>query len=199
MNQQTTAINQLRDGIKQVYLTTRAQLNASIHRGHSRSISADIEDHIALFIFNVIKEGYQIYLDPSVIVNNKTIRPDMLIVNDSLEVVALIEIKANMGYCRDATDVLNKLKQTHNDFINAYQLECKFSNQLTLTKHIIYKNDVKVFLISLTEDNCSLDNHNNNRINAQSLDIKYYNLFTNWYDQLVDKDVVYFHDELVKL
>ena len=192
-------INELKKSINQVLLDTKKVLNFNITRGHTRSISSDIEDHTAIFISKILKQKFNLYLDPSIKTEDKTHRPDLLIVNEAQEVVAMIELKANMGYCRDASEVIDKMLQVDKLFSNEKELVCKFSGTNDERKVVKYSKNVKLFLISFTEDNCSLKNHAKNKKYANANNISHFNLFSGWYDNLVEKDIDDFIIELVKL
>ena len=100
-----TEIKSLINYINTVYFKTSNKIRTNIYRGHLRSISSDIEDAIALYIANVLPTDYKIFLDSSVHVNKKNNRPDLLVVDASNNVKAMIEVKSNMGWCRNATDM----------------------------------------------------------------------------------------------
>ena len=108
------AINELVSYIKKVYEQINNKVGQNIYRGHLRSISTDIEDGIALFLSKILPEGYKLFLDSSIHVDGVNFRPDVLVVNDKNECYAMIEIKANMGWCRDATNVINDIVRTNN-------------------------------------------------------------------------------------
>jgi hypothetical protein len=185
-----SAIDVLRNSISTVFNDTKRKLSPNIYRGHSRSISTDIEDLITIFISNVLPKNYKFLLDASIHVDGKNNRPDLLIANENNEVIAMIELKSNMGYCRDATSVINEITENHNKFFNATNLICKFSDDEQ--QLVTYNQDVELFLISLTSDNCSTDNHQNNKAFATSKGVNYFNLFSGWYGGLLDKDVYAF-------
>lgn len=103
------AINELVSYMKKVYEQINNKVGQNIYRGHLRSISTDIEDGIALFLSKILPEGYKLFLDSSIHVDGVNFRPDVLVVNDKNECYAMIEIKANMGWCRDATNVINDI------------------------------------------------------------------------------------------
>ena len=48
--QQKDYVEELKNGIRDIWEKTRNNIEANIIRGHSRSISTDVEDMIALFI-----------------------------------------------------------------------------------------------------------------------------------------------------
>lgn len=101
------AIKNLIDRIAAIHRSTKEPLNNNIYRGHSRSISTDIEDSVALLLSELLPESYSFMLDPSIYIDGKNNRPDLLVLNSEDEVIAMIEIKANMGWCRNASSVLN--------------------------------------------------------------------------------------------
>lgn len=89
-------IEKLKSEIKYAYNETKKTLGDNIYRGHSKAISSDIEDGIALFISR-LQPSCKIFLDPSIHIDRKTHRPDLLVINNKNEVIAMVEIKANMG------------------------------------------------------------------------------------------------------
>ena len=103
------AVQELKSYIEASYAKTMEPLAPRIVRGHLRSISTDIEDGIALFVSHVLPEGYKLLLDPSIHVDGVNNRPDLLVVDESNAVKAMIEIKANMGWCRNASGVLDDI------------------------------------------------------------------------------------------
>ena len=46
-------IQNLKDYVGNIYLKTNDKIKTNIFRGHSRSISSDIEDGIAIFIYGI--------------------------------------------------------------------------------------------------------------------------------------------------
>lgn len=189
-------INELIIYIKNIYDVVNNKIGPNIFRGHLRSISTDIEDGIALFISKIIPDNYKVFLDPSIHVDKTNNRPDLLVIDDKNEAVAMIEIKANMGWCRDATNVLNDIVNNHKKFINAKTLQCEFSRETT--QDIKYSSNTKLYLISLTDGNCNAEKHNKNKIYAASVGVKQYNLFSGWYGNLVPCEINDFIDDLLK-
>lgn len=191
------AILELKNRIFEIYKSTQEPLNNNIYRGHLRSISTDIEDSIAVFVSNLLPETYCLILDPSIYVDGKNNRPDLLIVNDKQEVIAMIEIKANMGWCRNAQWVLKDMVENNNKFISAKTLLCEISNGEN--KEVSYGSNVPMFLISLTDGNCSESKHEANKNTADELGIKHYLLFSGWYGGLKDKDIEFFANDILSL
>ena len=192
------AIENARKRIADAHKITKGQLNDRVYRGHSRSISTDIEDSIALLIYDIIPNDYYLILDPSIYVNKQNHRPDLLIVNGENKVVGLVEIKANMGWCRNASGVLNNLKKEDNIFKENKILKCKLSSDNS--KEVNYPDDVKLFLVALTGENGGGESrHQTNKENAQALNIKHFILFDGWYDALRNRDAEEFAIEIAKL
>ncbi|MBR2467517.1 MAG: hypothetical protein IKB42_00525 [Clostridia bacterium] len=190
-------INELKEYILDHYNETKKQIAPEIYRGHLRSLSTDIEDGIALFLSKIFT-SHKIYIDPSVTVNKQTHRPDILIVNSEKEVVAMLEIKTQMGYCRDATGVIDKIKAVNEIFKKEKTLNCKFSNNEIMP--VTYTNDVKLFLISFSSNNCSKETyHTNNKSYAKNEGVNYYILFDNWYNDLKNFEIEDFVEEISKL
>ena len=191
------SITKLKDYIKTIYNETNKKLKSNIYRGHSRSISTDIEDAIALFISDILSEdGYKIFLDPSIYINRKNHRPDLLLVNKNNEVVFMIEIKANMGWCRDASKVLDDMINNDKVFKKEIQLNCEFSKDKT--ERVFYRSP-KLLLIALTAGNCGKENHIANKNYAKAKDINQFNLFYGWYDNLTDCEIYDFCDFILNI
>lgn len=191
------AIENLRKRIFSIYKDTREPLHNNIYRGHSRSISTDIEDSIALLFSELLPDNYCLILDPSIYVDGSNNRPDLLVINDRNEVAAMIEIKANMGWCRNASSVLNNIIDNDNQFRKAQTLLCEISNGDNLNPS--YHNGVKLFLISLTDSNCPEKKHQCNKQLANSLGVSHYLLFSGWYDVLNNRDIEQLVDEILNI
>lgn len=181
--------------IKETYISTAKPLAHNIIRGHLRSISSDIEDGIALFISKALPQDYKLYLDPTIHIEKKGNRPDLLIVDPHEKVAAMIEIKANMGWCRDARPIIDKIIEKDTKFRSMKKLKCEFSTQDEV--EVSYEEGVKLYLLSLTDLNCPAPHHESNKQYASSNTISYYNLFTGWYDSLKVKDAEVFISDLV--
>lgn len=189
------AIDALKKYILQEFQKTKITIRPNLHRGHLRALSTEIEDGIAAFILDVLPEGYKVYVDASVRVGKKTHRPDILIVDDNANVKALVEVKTNMGWCRDASAEIDKILFKHNEMVSIGTITCKFSNDATVTAS--YENNVPVFLVAFTSENCGNSRHDNNRNVAKSKNVKYYCLFSGWYgDALADADIKDFAAEI---
>ena len=189
------AIKGLKNYIETIYADTKKQLKTNIYRGHSRSISTDIEDAIAIFISDILHEDkYKILSDPSIYINHKKHRPDILVVDKNNEVILLIEIKAQMGYCRDASPVLNDMIKNNDMLKKEIQLECEFSKKEAIT--VLYKNP-KLLLVALTDGNCSKEKHIKNKDYAKSINIYQFNLFSGWYDNLSNCEISDFYDFII--
>ncbi|MBQ7906622.1 MAG: hypothetical protein IJ309_01465 [Clostridia bacterium] len=190
------AVNKLKDDIKAAHDNTTKKIVNNIFRGHLRSISTDIENCIALFVSSLLPE-HTLFLDPSIYVNKKNHRPDLLILDKNNTVKAMIEIKANFGWCRRVNSVIDKMIENHRLFAENSMLDCSFSKEETAT--IKYSDNVKLFLISCTSENCSSKNHSANSNYAKSNNVFCFNLFSGWYDSLTSLDVNEFAKELLKL
>lgn len=197
-------IKKLKNRIATAYISTAQMPAYNMFRGHLRSISVDIEDAIAIFISDILPtKNYKLFLDPSIHINGNNnkldlIRPDLLVVstdNNSNKIVAMIEIKANMGWCRDAKGVIDDIATNNNRFLNNKTLTCEFSKYNSET--VQYGNDVKLYLLSLTDNNCPSRRHNQNKDAASNKGIRYFNLFTGDYDSLVPKEVQDFINDLL--
>lgn len=198
MDKCTNTKDELKSNIRKVWIKTRETINPNMKRGHSRSISTEVEDQIALLVLTLLGTGYTIYIDPSITISGKTHRPDLLVVKNG-SVVAMMEIKSNMGYCRDAKEVIDKIKIVDDIFRGKRELECKFSriNEEDEYFDIFYGENVKLYLVALTSKNGgSAENISRNKNYAVSSNVKHYLLFDNWYDDLQDKDIDSFIDEI---
>lgn len=190
-------INNLKNGIYKVWNDTKGKLRPNVFRGHSRAISTDVEDLIGLFVSDIFDDKYNILIDASIHINT-THRPDMLVVKEG-KVVAMIEVKTQMGWCRNASGVIdNEIVRMHNIFCEAKNLTCKFSNDST--QYVTYDDNVKLFLIALTSQNgANPEQHKKNVEYAKSKGVGHFILFDGWYNSLVNKDIVEFASELTKL
>lgn len=191
------AIKNLKNGICKVWNDTKGKLRPNVFRGHSRAISTDVEDLIGLFVSDIFDDDFNILIDSSVHVDT-THRPDMLVVNNG-KVVAMIEVKTQMGWCRNASGVIdNEIVRMHNIFCETKNLTCKFSNDVD--QQVTYDKDVKLFLIALTSQNgANPEQHIKNVEYAKSRGVDHFILFDGWYNSLVNKDINSFAEELIKL
>lgn len=83
------------------------------------------------------------------------------------------------------------------EFINS-KLNCNLKvdeEQQTVN----YGNNVKLFLISISDWNCSADNHKNNKEYAKSKNVSYYTLFSGWYNYLENTDIEDFAKKICEL
>ena len=172
-------------------------LRSNIYRGHLRSLSTDIEDAIALFV-NEVLPGKKMLIDASVYADGKIHRPDLLVVDGDNNAIAMIEIKSNMGWCRNATAVINGIRNNDKIFKETKNLTCEFSGD-TEDKIICYPDGVKLFLISLTDNNCKSEFHAINKALAKNAGVYHFVLFSGWYDDLQDKDICEFGETLALL
>ncbi|MDX9691590.1 MAG: hypothetical protein RBT45_03980, partial [Acholeplasmataceae bacterium] len=109
------AIDSLKNYISIKFEETKNKVGNNIIRGHLRTLSTEIEDGMALFLLEILPKGYRALVDCSVYVDGKNHRPDILIIDSENRVRFLIEVKTNMGWCRDATNELNKIIKKHNE------------------------------------------------------------------------------------
>lgn len=190
------AIQGLKSYIETAYAKTMEPIAPAIVRGHLRSISTDIEDGIALFVSHILPEGYRLMLDPSIHVGGVNNRPDLLVVDESNAVRAMIEIKANMGWCRNASSVLDDIVSNDVKFKSQGSICCEFSRGDSIT--VSYGDGVKLFLIALTDGNCPEKKHIANKAYADSVGVHQYNLFSGWYGGLAPLEAETFAAELTK-
>lgn len=181
------AIEKLKKYITDIYQNTGSKIGTNIYRGHLRSISTDIEDGIAVFISDIMPSNYKIYLDSSIHIDGKKNRPDLLVIDENNNVNAMIEIKANMGWCRDASEVIDDILISDSKFKEQKVLTCEFSREEN--QEIFYGENVKLFLVALTDGNCSARNHEANKLYAAKLDVFQFNLFSGWYESLINCEI----------
>ena len=159
------AIKELKNSVKKTYIKTTKKLDKNIFRGYAEDMSSVIENSITLFIKNLLPSGYEFYIDPSITINSKLHRPDLLIVDTNKRVKAMLEIKANMGHCRNTKELVNKIWNNHKLFTKQHNLTCSFpiiKNGIKIgkgSKNVIYPKRVKCFLITYTQQNCSNNYH----------------------------------------
>ena len=112
-------IEELKTYIKNKYEETRQVVEGNkgseIYRGHSRSLSTDIEDAIAIFISKLLP-SCKVFIDPSIYIGGKNNRPDILIIDKNNKTIGMVEVKSNMGWCRDAKDVINSICNSNKQF-----------------------------------------------------------------------------------
>ena len=189
------AIANLKERIRVARESTKSKLAPNVRRGHLRSISTDIEDAIGLFVAEIVPEGCHVFLDPSIHVGGKNNRPDMLVVREDGTVAAMVEIKANMGWCRNASWVIDDILDNDAKFKGEGTLHCEFSKDDNAD--VSYGEGVKLFLVSLVDGNCPRDKHQANKAYASSHGVLQMNLFAGWYDSLGDLEVRSFAQEVV--
>lgn len=190
------AIESLKSYIVKEYEKTKTKIRPNMVRGHLRALSTEIEDGIAAFLLDILPEGYKAYVDASVRVGKKTHRPDILIIDDKNNVKALVEVKTNMGWCRDASKEIEKILFKHNEMISEGNVTCKFSNDHTVG--VCYSDNVPVYLVAFTSKNCGDEQHGNNRKIAKSKRVNYYCLFSGWYDDsLIPLEINEFAKEII--
>lgn len=190
-----TAIDETKKYIYKSYESTQEKIGPNIYRGHLRALSTEIEDAIALFVTNVLP-NCKAFLDPSIYLDGTNNRPDLLIVNEYDDVIAMIEIKSNMGWCRNAKSVIDNIMNNDLKFRNVGKLKCEFSREESQT--IYYGEKVKLFLIAFTDGNCSTKNHIANKEYAKTTKVQQFNLFSGWYGKLENCEIREFAEELLK-
>lgn len=190
-----TAIDELKNYIYKSYKATYEKIGPNIYRGHLRALSTEIEDGIALFVSNILPDC-KVFLDSSIHIDGKNNRLDILVINENNEVVAMIEIKSNMGWCRNAKWVIDDIVSNDSKFQAAANLHCEFSREDS--KQVTYGDNVKLFLIALTDGNCTAKNHAANKAYAATTKVHQYNLFSGWYGELYECEVADFAAELLK-
>lgn len=194
-NIEKKAIIDLKYNIGKVFKDTKKSLGNNIFRGHTRSISTDVEDYIAVFISELLPKNYTIMLDPTITIGTQKRRPDLVIIDDENVLFAILEIKSNTGYCRIANHVLDSILNFKEQLSIEKNFKCQFSSGEAI--EVVFSDKVKLFFVSLTDFNNNEKNHLSNKNYAETLGIHYLNLFTNWYENLKDKDIREFV-ELIK-
>ena len=76
-------------------------------------------------------------------------------------------------------------------------LDCEFSREETVT--VSYKDNVELLLISLTDENCPEIKHIKNKEYASLKNVNHYLLFSGWYSDLNNKEIVDFASKLEQL
>lgn len=175
--------------ICEVYNSTKEFRKANIYRGHLRSISSDIEDCIAEFLISILPDEYKIFIDSSIYIDKKTHRPDILILDSGNNVKALVEVKSNMGWCRDASNVMSDICVNRGIYERERNLTCSYLNNDDREKLNVKYSNVPIFLVALTGQNSSDNLHKKNKITAKEKDIYHYILFKKWYDELEDYEI----------
>ena len=192
------AVNSLKTYIEDKYDTTKVTIRDNMVRGHLRSLSTDIEDGVAAFLLDILPDNYTAYVDATVQVRKKhrKHRPDILIIDDKKNVKALVEVKTNMGWCRDASGEIEKILYKHNEMISKGNIICEFSNDSSV--EVYYSENVPVYLVAFTKQNCGDEKHENNRKIAESKGIHYHLLFSGWYDgTLIPLEINKFAEEII--
>lgn len=173
--------------------------DSKIIRGHISPMSTAIENAIALFVQNITNKRYKIFLDSSISIpsskgRSKTYRPDLLLVDSKNRVKAMIEIKSNMGYCRDINQTISKLNKLHKIFLKEKNLNCSFSqleNKIPVTYCVPNKN---LFLVTFTSQNDGGKSKKNKEL-ARNI----FMLFENWYDNPQNQDIKIFADRIKQI
>ena len=147
------AAKSIKKHIEEIYNKVINPVAPNVIRGHHRTISAEVEDEIGLFVSMIMRDDYLFILDPSIRVDGKTSRPDLLVADSNNIVKALIEIKTNMGWCRTADSVIDKLLEKDRKFKKEKILKCSFSSRDEKIQ-VEYPNNVKLFLVSFSDRNC---------------------------------------------
>ncbi len=185
------------NGIKQEYEELKKPLGANIIRGHIPSASAIAENQLAIMISKAVPEC-RLILDTSIYVNKKNHRPDLMIIDGGNNVVAMIEVKSNMGYCRWADNVIDSMTENDTAFKNEKTLICQFSGDQQ-NMEIFYGSDVKLFLVAVSGENCNEKYHIHNKEYAKQNNVEYYILFDGWYNDLKRKEINDFLSEISKI
>lgn len=76
-------------------------------------------------------------------------------------------------------------------------LDCEFSREKTVT--VSYKDNVELFLISLTDGSCPEIEHIKNKKYASLKNVNHYLLFSGWCCDLNNKEIVNFVSKIDQL
>ena len=188
-------INNLIQFVHDAHEETRKTLSDKIIRGHLRVLSAEIEDGIAFFVSEIIPSEYKVLLDPSININGENNRPDLLLIDQNNNVKALMEIKSNMGWCRNSQSVADKIINKDKLFSAKSTLVCKFKEHDSI--EVKYGNNVPLYLIALTSKNCPQKRHDDNKVITKEKGVRHYLLFKNWYHSLEELEIEKFANDLV--
>ena len=105
----------------------------NIKRLKKRSIAELAEDRFAKYLYDVINnKDFYYYINPNV----DGMRPDIMIVNSKQEIIALIEIKINLGFCRNIFQVDEKKKNKRD-----YQIDNRVNKFCSIKDKTIIFND----------------------------------------------------------
>ena len=189
------AITKLKKYVYDRFEETKVKEGPNIIRGHLRALSTEIEDGVAIFLLDILPEGYKAFVDCSVNIEGESHRPDILVLDESNNVRFLIEVKTNMGWCRDASGELEKILHKHEHMKSVKNFACKFSYHSEEIVH--YPDDVKVYLVPFTKSNEKEKKHESNKIKASEVGIKYFKLFDKWYWNLENKDITAFAADIL--
>jgi len=203
--QNSQAIKELKDKVKKAYIKATKNIDTNIYRGYSEDMSSVVENSITLFIKNLLPNGYEFYIDPSININKKLHRPDLLIIDTHKHVKAMIEIKANMGHCRKTQELINKIRNNHILFAKQKNLICSFpviKNGVKVnseSKGIVYPKRVKCFLVTFTQQNCSKNYHEKTYQLTKQNHIGYFKLFDQWYGNPKNLDIEKFAEQIKQI
>lgn len=190
------AIEKLKTYNRGIYHSTYQKMGPNIYRGHLRSMSTHIEDGIALFVADILPSDYKFFIDPSIRLCGKNNRPDLLIVDENENVTAMVEIKANIGWCRDTSEVVNHIVNIDSQMKTQKDLKCIYSNKEYRMLH--YGKDVKLFLAVFSGENGSGKFSESNKVYASDHSVYQFILFSGWYEALTNGEVEEFGRELLR-
>lgn len=109
----------------------------------------------------------------------------------------MLEIKANMRWCRDAAWMIDNIIEKDSKFKKKENIDCEFLREETVT--LSYEDNVELFLISLTDGSCPEIKHIKNKEYASLKNVNHYLLFSGWYCDLNNKEIVDFALKLEQL
>lgn len=141
MNELKKKIIKLRNELESFYKEkSKIDFNSNVIRGHVWPISYEFEDKFTNILSEIFKDNdYMFYTDFSL----EKRRPDILITKKN-QVVALIELKANLGWCRDWNKKDNKrsIKNEINEKLKVLR-DNNSSSIIKCTRKLDYLYDIK--------------------------------------------------------
>ncbi len=127
----------------------------NIRRLKRRSIAELTEDRFAKYLYDVLENNnIEIYINA----NLKGLRPDIAIIKNN-EVIAIIELKMNFGWCRNIFDPVgceykekSQIHKRFESFENIRMQDIKFDDGMC-TRIIRINNKCNIYYISTSDEN----------------------------------------------
>lgn len=199
-------VESLKKNIKDIYIkrgTIGGIDKNKIYIGRKPSISSEVEEQITLFLSRILSDKYTFYIDCYMYKR----RPDVLVVDkDTNKCVLILEIKSCMGYYRELSneeinscvDLVNIFKNKDIEAFSRYDTADSNMEYVEgkLANPIRKNNNVKFMFVVLSRASCSEVAHLSNKNRLEKHNLYYYGLFDDWYDNLQDKEIYDFIDNL---